>query len=122
HVLLHELAHLKRWDLMTNWLMAVAQAVHWFNPLVCLALRQMRVERELACDEMVLRATSEGGDDGGRAYGETILRLLEGVKSRPSLPALVGIAEEKHSARQRILQIVSFDRRRRGLRALGVLR
>src|SRR5688572_25165691 len=120
YVLLHEFAHLKRWDLVTNWLMTVAQAVHWFNPLVWLALRQMRMERELACDEMVLRASRAGAEEG-RAYGETILRLLEGVKPRRSLPALVGIAEEKHSARRRIIQIVGFDSRRPRRQAVGVL-
>src|SRR5690606_8191191 len=41
HVLLHEAAHLKRRDLVVNWLMALAQAIHWFNPLVWLAFRQM---------------------------------------------------------------------------------
>jgi beta-lactamase regulating signal transducer with metallopeptidase domain len=105
HVFLHELAHLKRRDLWVNWLMAVAQAAHWFNPVVWLVFRRMRLERELACDEMALRACRASDP---KAYGQTILRLLEGVSSRPALSALVGIAEEKHSAKQRLQQIAAF--------------
>lgn len=105
HVFLHELAHLKRRDLLLNWLMALAQSVHWFNPVAWLVFRRMRLERELACDEMAVRAGSESDP---KAYGETILRLLEGVSSRPALSALVGIAEEKHSAKQRLQQIAAF--------------
>ena len=33
-VFLHELAHLKRRDLLLNWIMALLQVIHWFNPLV----------------------------------------------------------------------------------------
>ncbi len=105
HVFLHELAHLKRRDLWVNWAMAIAQAVHWFNPVAWLVFRRMRLERELACDEMALRAC-DGSDP--KAYGETILRLLEGVSTRPALSALVGIAEEKHSATKRLQQIAAF--------------
>ena len=105
HVFLHEAAHLKRRDLVVNWLMALAQAIHWFNPLVWLAFRQMRIERELACDGMALRAAT--GEDP-QEYGRTILRLLEGVTARPRLAGLVGIAEEKHSAKRRLQQIATF--------------
>lgn len=122
HVFLHELAHLKRRDLLTNWLMALAHAIHWFNPLVWMAFRQMRVERELACDEMALRVAcnTSAAPDESRAYGETILRLLEGISSRRTLPGLVGIAEEKHSIRKRIVQIATFDRSFRAFRTLAL--
>ena len=118
HVFLHEMAHLKRGDLITNALMALAQGLHWMNPLVWFAMRQMRVERELACDELVLRAAGKDSAER-RAYGETILRLMEGVPVRRSFSAAVGIAEEKHSARKRMEQIAAFDGRRSRGRAVG---
>jgi hypothetical protein len=55
-VLLHELAHVARRDLATNLLAGVARALHWFDPLVWLAVRRLRHERELAADACALRA------------------------------------------------------------------
>jgi len=62
--LLHELAHLKRHDIALNWLIAGAQALHWFNPLVWMAARQMLVERERACDDLVLECACSFGVTG----------------------------------------------------------
>jgi beta-lactamase regulating signal transducer with metallopeptidase domain len=55
HILLHELAHVRRRDLVLHWLMTAARVVHWFNPAVQLAAARMQADRELACDAVVLR-------------------------------------------------------------------
>ena len=58
-VLVHELAHIGRGDLAAQLAAQALAALHWFNPLAWHALREMRRERELACDEAVLRAGVE---------------------------------------------------------------
>jgi beta-lactamase regulating signal transducer with metallopeptidase domain len=54
-VLVHEMAHVKRFDALTQLLAQFAVALFWFDPLVWVAAHQMRVEREHACDDYVLR-------------------------------------------------------------------
>jgi beta-lactamase regulating signal transducer with metallopeptidase domain len=105
HVILHELAHLKRGDLFTNLLISLAHSIHWFNPVVWFVSRRMRLERELACDQFVLQSRSA---TDARAYGQTLLKLLQDVTSNSSAPALVGIAEDKHTATVRVSQIAKF--------------
>ncbi len=61
-VLLHELAHIKRLDCVTQSVAWIICAVFWFNPLVWLALRRMRVERERACDDIVLNQRIKASD------------------------------------------------------------
>jgi len=71
-VLLHELAHVERRD---HWIIPVQAflgAIFFFHPAVRYALRQLVLERELACDEHVL---SMGTNPS--AYAEVILRVAE---------------------------------------------
>lgn len=55
-VLEHELEHVRRYDTLTQFAAHCALIVFWFDPLLWIAARQMRVERELACDDGVVRA------------------------------------------------------------------
>lgn len=105
HVLLHELAHLKRHDILVNWIATVAQVLHWFNPVVWFALRRLRAERELAADHLALVAL---GEDGAQSYGETILRLMVGLARPAAVPAMVGILDDRGALRERIQAVAAF--------------
>ena len=106
-IALHELAHLKRRDVAINWLLALLQCVHWFNPMIWLAFMRLRTDRELAADEMVLSMTAapERGE-----YGQTIVKLLQTLTRRQSmLPGAIGILERAHPLRRRITMIAQFN-------------
>ncbi|MBI5545468.1 MAG: M56 family metallopeptidase [Deltaproteobacteria bacterium] len=108
HVLLHELAHLKRADVLAGWFACLVHIAHWWNPLVWLAQQRMRADRELACDAMALRALAPGEP---QAYGDTVIRLLERFAPARSLPTLTGILEDQSLLKRRITMIARFDSR-----------
>ncbi len=112
HVLLHECAHVRRRDIALNWLMAVLQALHWFNPAVWLAFARLRAERELACDEIALEAS---GKDEGEAYGRTLLHLLSSWSHETPLPTpgAIGLLERHGDLRRRLRHIADFRPGRR---------
>jgi beta-lactamase regulating signal transducer with metallopeptidase domain len=112
HVFLHELAHIKRHDILTGWFTLGLQIVHWFNPLVWLAFHRLRADRELACDALALSRTSK---DERESYGLTIVKLLEGF-GRPAWgPSLAGILESKQQMKERISMIARFHNTDGGL-------
>jgi beta-lactamase regulating signal transducer with metallopeptidase domain len=104
-ILLHELAHVKRRDILFNWLAAILQILHWFNPLIWFGFARWRADRELACDALALEAAGAGQN---QEYGQTILRLLENFKHRVAVPGLVGILEDKKQLQRRIRMIAGF--------------
>jgi beta-lactamase regulating signal transducer with metallopeptidase domain len=62
YILSHELAHIKRWDGLIEVLVLVVKSIYWFNPLVWLAVKSLRVERERDCDDAVLNAGAKPSD------------------------------------------------------------
>ena len=118
HVLRHELAHLKRRDVPVDYVATMLALLHWFNPLVWLALRRMRSDRELACDETVL-ARTRGRD--ARGYGRTMLKMLESLARPARLAGVVGVAEDTHQMQRRIRMIAQFGQKRRRWSAVGIV-
>ena len=116
HVFLHELAHIKRNDILAGWVMLGLQMVHWFNPLVWLAFHRLRADRELACDALAL---SYAGPGENESYGLTVVKLLERFGQSLWAPSLAGILENKQQTRERISMIAKFRKTDRGL-ALAV--
>ena len=64
-VISHELAHVRRGDWGTQLAAEILRAVFWFNPLVWIACRRLRIESELACDDEVLTGGVDGADYAG---------------------------------------------------------
>lgn len=81
-VLLHELAHVRRWDDWTNMGQKIIEAVFFFHPAVLWIGRRLNLEREIACDDWVVTNTKEGC-----RYATCLTKLIEFTitSRRPSL-------------------------------------
>jgi beta-lactamase regulating signal transducer with metallopeptidase domain len=109
-VLLHELAHVKRLDAFTQIVAQVAVAVFWFNPLVWLAARQMRIEREHACDDFVLAGGARPTD-----YAHDLLQIARSLGGS-SAPAVAALAMARRSEFEgRLLAILDPHAHRYGV-------
>ncbi len=73
-VLLHELAHVRRWDNLANLVQRVVESLLFFHPLVWIVSAWVRREREHCCDEVVVARTRQP-----RAYAEMLVNLSERV-------------------------------------------
>jgi len=94
-ILLHELAHIRRGDLIIHALQVLVQIVYWFHPLVWFANARLRHERELICDDI---AVAHSGGNSKR-YGTTVLRAVEEFQQSSSPIAGLGIGESKLAVR-----------------------
>ncbi|HEY1695797.1 MAG TPA: penicillin-binding transpeptidase domain-containing protein [Polyangiaceae bacterium] len=110
-VLLHELAHVHQRDCLLQVVAQLACAMHWFDPLVWVAARRLRIERELSADEAVLAAGTRPS-----RYAEDLLAIASASWGSGDVPSgALGMGERSQLA-ARVTAIVSSDRVRRTLR------
>ena len=107
HIFLHELSHLKRYDILLGWVTTLLLVIHWFNPLVWYAFYRMRQDRELACDASALSTMGIGESE---KYGLTIVRLLEKFSQARGLPIIAAVSEDKSNLKKRIAMISQFKK------------
>ncbi len=109
-VLLHELAHVKRYDLLSGWVAGLLTCLYWFHPMVWMANLMLRREREMACDDVVLRTTGQEGP----AYASTILRVAERFDGAvPAAAGFLGVVEVWEDLLSRIRSAGDARRSRR---------
>ncbi len=109
-VLLHELAHIKRRDALSQLLAQTACAVHWFNPLAWLAAWRLHVERERACDDLVLSSGIRAS-----AYAEHLLDVATRLTSSPWTQACGLAMARSSSLHGRIAAVLNERQNRRNL-------
>jgi beta-lactamase regulating signal transducer with metallopeptidase domain len=109
NILHHELAHVKRKDILVQFLAQVVCCIYWVNPLVWILERQLFLERERACDDMAL-----GQDIKASEYAGHLMEVLEemGNKTYNNLWVITAMAEGT-DFKDRILSILNPTARRR---------
>ncbi len=110
-ILVHELAHIRRLDVLVNYCQTALETVFFFNPATWWISRQIRIEREHCCDDL---AVEIGGDS--LRYARALVDL-EGVRAEtPSL----ALAASGGSLVSRIRRLADKNNRPSGRRTAGL--
>ncbi|WP_256992839.1 M56 family metallopeptidase [Paenibacillus sp. SSG-1] len=120
YILAHEFAHIQRRDVAVNWLMHIILIIHWFNPLLWLAVRKARQDQEMACDAFALNRMSPQQNN---AYGQTIIHVLEHYSGNQRQPGLAGLSATHKQMKRRLTMIKHFHKKsyRLSILAMGMI-
>lgn len=110
-VLIHELAHVQRWDCLGQMLAHLARGIFWFHPLAWLAVKQLRIEQEQACDDVVLANGASAPD-----YAEHLVVVTAGLAENFWIaPVALGMGREE-KLHQRVVSLLDSTRNHQPVR------
>jgi beta-lactamase regulating signal transducer with metallopeptidase domain len=104
-VVLHELAHFRRWDDWTNLVQQALTALLFFHPAVWWIEKKLGLEREMACDDAVLAETASP-----RAYAECLARLAEKTFVSRSVGLAQSVLGKVRQTSTRVARILDVNR------------
>jgi beta-lactamase regulating signal transducer with metallopeptidase domain len=104
-ILLHEFAHLRRWDDWTNLLQKMVRAIFFFHPAVWWIESRLSLEREMACDDQVLAKTGNP-----RGYAQCLISLLEKSVARRGWAMAQALVHRARESTLRVAQILDAGR------------
>ena len=114
--LLHEMTHIRRGDHIVSLLLLLLRAVYWFNPVVWLMEKQMRLDMETACDSRLVRPMNAADK---KRYAGTVLSMYADKQVRYVLGMAIG--QTKKTAEQRLRGMFMRGRSSRKGRAITVM-
>jgi len=116
HLVLHELAHLKRWDDWSNLAQRLLGALLFFHPAIWWLQRRLSLEREMACDECVLAQTRNA-----RAYARSLATMAERSFVRKTVSLALAAVSRLHDTTLRVARILNPASRRQSTSAIPLL-
>lgn len=105
YILLHELQHYKSRDIYYNYVICLSSIIYWFHPFVWIAVKQVRIDREVACDASILRIL---GENYYIDYGNTIIHYAEQYLRRAAFSLILEFSGGSSQIHRRISEIVQF--------------
>lgn len=108
YIVMHELMHYKRHDILYKWLVQVTLCLHWFNPLVHMMSREIERACEFSCDEAVIEKM---GYDHAKDYGETLLNAMAVVRTIREPSATVTLSADKQLLKERLDAIMNCEKK-----------
>jgi TonB family protein len=114
-VLAHELAHVKRNDALAQIFVQLVCGIYWLNPLVWCAAHRIRIERERACDDRVLRLGTTASD-----YADHLIQILRGLRSQRTFSLAAISMAQPSQLETRLVSILDSRASRRTLSKTGL--
>lgn len=102
YIIMHELSHYKRKDLIFNYVILLITIIHWFNPLIWLFFKKIRQDIELATDEMVLNKLKK---DEKKEYGRTLINSLEIFQEEKYTAKILCVTDDSKNMERRIKMV-----------------
>lgn len=102
YIIMHELTHYKRKDLLFNYALLSITVIHWFNPFVWIFFKKIRQDVELATDEMVLEKLQENEK---KEYGMTLIKSLQIFQEEPYTAKILCVTDENKNMERRIKMV-----------------
>ena len=115
YIVLHELTHYKRRDMIYKWLVQITVCLHWFNPFVSLMSREVTRACEFSCDEAVL---AKMGCSHAQDYGKTLLDAMAAIGRYKENLGAVTLSENKQLLKERLGAIMKFEKKSKAIRLL----
>jgi beta-lactamase regulating signal transducer with metallopeptidase domain len=109
-VLSHELAHIRRGDWIVQLSAELLRAVYWFNPLLWLACRRLRLESEHACDDEVMNRGVTGTE-----YATHLIDLARTLNQRRQVLLPAPAMARPSSLERRVRAMLNVHGNRRPL-------
>ncbi|MHB8280614.1 MAG: M56 family metallopeptidase [Candidatus Humimicrobiaceae bacterium] len=117
NILLHEIAHLKHFDIGVKWLTMIAASIHWFNPLMYFIKKEINHACELACDEAVIGNLNPAEK---QAYGDTLISVVSENKY-PMGILQAAMSEEKETLKERLVAIMKYNKKSKSIILMSIM-
>ncbi|MGB3925664.1 MAG: DUF6034 family protein [Caldicoprobacterales bacterium] len=118
-ILFHEVYHIKRHDILINYIWLLAKAIHWFNPLVWIAYSLYQEDVELYCDQMVVKHLSKCDP---LIYGQSLIEAVR-ISKNTSIPIpsiTTSLYRNKSRLKKRIVRIVKPEKNSKTLTCISI--
>ncbi|PJI08705.1 MULTISPECIES: M56 family metallopeptidase [Clostridium] len=106
YIIIHELAHFKRKDILINWIVIILNLIHWFNPILYFSFKRLKQDAEISCDA---KALSYIKTKDHKNYGNTIINLVSLISLPTTNPWEVTMVG-KSQIKRRIIMISKFKK------------
>jgi beta-lactamase regulating signal transducer with metallopeptidase domain len=118
YIIMHELSHYKRKDLIFNYIILLITIIHWFNPFVWLYFKKIRQDIELATDEMVLDKLK---NDEKKDYGMTLINSLKLFQEERYTAKLLCVTDDSKNMERRIKMVKLSEKFNKNKLLIGIV-